>query len=66
MKSREYLKRRIEGYLEEGGMEEEVFGGKYEKGEKKIEDWVRYMVNWVEKRGWKGFWDEEIYGEGME
>ena len=31
-----------------------------------MEEWVREIVKYVEKRGWKGLREGEILGEGME
>ena len=63
MKGREELKESMKGFLDNKGGSEEVFGERYEKGEKNMDDWVSYVVNWVESRGWWGFCDDEIYGE---
>lgn len=61
MKTTDYFKATILHYLEQRAQTDELFAPVFAKPNKKIDDCVCYILNYVYQSGINGFTDEEIY-----
>lgn len=65
MKGTEHFKREIQSYLEQRAEYDELFARAYRNPLKNIEDCVTYILNYVQKSGYAGFSDDEIFGQAV-
>lgn len=61
MKGTDIFKRTIHTYLVKRAASDELFAEKYANPQKNIDDCVTYILNTVQKSGYNGFADDEIY-----
>ena len=59
------FKNSIQSYLEQRAEYDELFARSYRNPLKNIEDWITYILNYVQKSGCNGFDDEEIFGQAV-
>lgn len=62
MKSTDNFKRVIQDYLEERAKTDELFAKSYAKPNKSIDGCITYILNEVQRSGYNGFEDDEIFG----
>lgn len=62
MKASKSFKETIKSYLDNRAANDELFAEVYAKEGKNIDDCVTYILNQVQKSGYNGFTDGEIYG----
>ena len=62
MKSTEHFKKVIEDYLNDRAENDKLFAEKYANEKKNIDDCITYILNEVQKSGYNGFTDDEIFG----
>ena len=65
MKSTQHFKNTIESYLNRLAQEDNLFAIKYNNPNKKIDDCITYILNYVQKSGCNGFTDDEIYSQAV-
>lgn len=63
MKGTEHFKRTIQAFLEQRAAEDELFEVSYRNPAKNIDDCITYILNYVQKSGCNGFFDDEIFGQ---
>ena len=59
------FKNSIQSYLEQRAEYDELFARSYRNPLKNIEDFITYILNYVQKSGCNGFDDEEIFGQAV-
>ena len=62
MKSTENFKRVISQHLESVALNDSLFAETLKKENKNIDDCINYILNTVQKSGFHGFEDDEIFG----
>lgn len=63
MKGTEHFKRTIQAFLEQRAAEDELFAVNYRNPAKNIDDCITFVLNYVQKSGFNGFSDDEIFGQ---
>ncbi len=59
------FKNSIQSYLEQRAEYDELFARSYRNPLKNIEDCITYILNYVQKSGYNGFDDDEIFGQAV-
>lgn len=62
MKGTDYFKETIKNFLDEKAKKDDLFRAKYESNPRPIDDVVTYILIQVQKSGYNGFHDDEIFG----
>ena len=62
MKASDQFKAAIKTYLDERAKADELFAATYAKQGKSLDDCVNYILQQVQKQGYAGYTDDEIYG----
>ncbi len=62
MKGTEQFKAAIKKYLDERAEADELFAADYAKPQKSLDECVNYILQQVQKSGYAGFTDDEVYG----
>ena len=62
MKVSEQFKATIKAYLDNRAAIDEQFAATYAKPEKSLDECINYILQQVQKQGYAGYADEEIYG----
>ena len=65
MKATDHFKNTIKAYLDQRAESDVLFSFQYTKPDKNIDDCVTYILNYVQKSGFNGFSDEEIYSQAV-
>ena len=61
MKGTTHFKQTIQNYLEQRAASDELFAITYAKPNKNIDDCITYILNTVQKSGFNGFDDDEVF-----
>jgi hypothetical protein len=61
MKASNHFKNTIQAYLDLRAETDILFSFQYSKPEKNMDDCITYILNTVQKSGYNGFTDDEIY-----
>ena len=65
MKATDHFKNTIKAYLDQRADTDVLFSFQYSKSQKNIDDCITYILNYVQKSGFNGFSDEEIYSQAV-
>ena len=65
MKASNHFKNTIQAYLDQRAETDVLFSFQYSKPEKNIDDCVTYILNYVQKSGYNGFTDGEIFSQAV-
>ena len=65
MKTTDNFKKVIEEHLELQAQFDELFAIHFAKPHKNIDDCMTYIMNWVQKSGFSGYTDAEIFGQAI-
>lgn len=62
MKATDQFKATIKAYLDERAKSDELFAATYAKPKKTLDECINYIFQQVQKQGYAGYTDDEIYG----